>query len=85
VGIVVALAPGTVGQDDVRELLLAAAAGVGTRPEADLVSFDADGARWAVSVHTSAPKARAHLTALVAAALAAADVPLGRPPRDQAS
>lgn len=85
VSVVVTLAPSTVGQEHVRELLLAAAARVGERPEADLLSLDADGARYGVSAYSSAPRAKARLSALVAEALTAADVPLGRPPRAQAS
>ncbi|MCC6559484.1 MAG: mechanosensitive ion channel family protein [Polyangiaceae bacterium] len=85
VTVTVALAARTVGQEDVRELLLAAAALAGDRPEVDLISFDAEGARYAVTVRSSEPRARAHLAAVLGEAIAVTDVPLGRPPRDQTS
>lgn len=82
---VITLGPGTVGDDEVRELLAEAAATVGQRPEAELVTFDADGALYSVSAYSSAPDARARLTAALGAAIRMAEVPLGRPPRTAAA
>nr|AYM52943.1 putative membrane protein [Jahnella sp. MSr9139] len=85
VTVVLTLAPATAGQEDVRDLLLDAAGAVGQRPAADLLAFDADGALYSVSAYSSAPDARARLNAALAAALTAAGVPLGRPPRSAAA
>jgi small-conductance mechanosensitive channel len=81
VSIVVTLAASTVGEADVRDLLLEAAGTVGRRPDVDLLSFDADGAQYCLSVYSSAPDAKARLTAVVGEALSLGGVPLGRPPR----
>lgn len=82
---VITLGPGTVGDDEVRELLAEAAATIGQQPEAELVTFDADGALYSVSAYSSAPDARARLTAALGAAIRMAEVPLGRPPRTAAA
>jgi hypothetical protein len=81
VSAVITLAPSTVGQADVRNLLVEAAGTVGRRPDADLLSFDADGAQYCVSVYSGAPNAKTRLTAVLGEALALAGVPLGRAPR----
>lgn len=78
VTVTLSLAASTAAQDDVRELLLEAAGAVGARPQVTIRSFDADGARYDVSAYSSAPNARSRLYAVIAEALAAAEVPLGR-------
>lgn len=84
VTVTLTLASHTAAQDDVLDLLEEAARNVGERPQAELLSFDADGARYAVSAYSAAPKARSRLYATLAEALAAADVPLGRDRREPA-
>jgi hypothetical protein len=81
VSIAVTLAPSTVGEADVRDLLLEAAGTVGRRPDVDLLSFDADGAQYCVSAYSSAPNAKALLTTVVGEALSLGGVQLGRRPR----
>ncbi|AKT37272.1 mechanosensitive ion channel domain-containing protein [Chondromyces crocatus] len=79
VTVTVSLAPSTVGQFDVIDLLLEAAATVGETPEADLLTFDSDSARYAVSVISDQPRARAELTSALAEAITLAGIPFGRP------
>jgi small-conductance mechanosensitive channel len=78
------LAPSTAAEDRVRELLTAAAASVGDRPRVELLSLDADGARWQVSTFADGADARTRLYAAIAQGLTEANIPLGRaapPPR----
>jgi hypothetical protein len=80
----VTLAPEAAGDGEAREVLRDAAATIGTSPRVELVAFDADSARYRVSVRSSAPDARGELHEVLAATLRAADVPLGRPSRTRA-
>ena len=80
IAVEVTLAPATAGQEDVRQLLLEAADAVGENPRVDLLSFDTEGATYLVATHSSATDAKSHLYGIVAEALAAAEVPLGRAP-----
>ncbi|WP_156041121.1 mechanosensitive ion channel domain-containing protein [Chondromyces apiculatus] len=79
VTVVLNLATSTIGQSDVRELLLEAAGTLGQDARIDLLAFDADGARYGVSIVSSAPHAETELRAVLAEVLTITGVPLGRP------
>lgn len=74
----VALGAAAIGQDDVRELLLESAAAVGKGARVEVLQIDAEGIHYRVTIRSAAVGARGELLSVVAQALAAADVPLGR-------
>jgi small-conductance mechanosensitive channel len=78
VAVEIVLAPSTAAQDRVKEVLVAAAAGLGERARAEVAGLDADGARWRVAVQAEGAEARGLLYTAVARAIDAAEVPLGR-------
>jgi hypothetical protein len=78
VSIDVALGPAAIGQDDVRELLLESAAAVGKGARVEALQIDAEGIHYRVTIRSAASGARGELLSVVAQALAAAEVPLGR-------
>ena len=61
-------------------MLSAAAASVSDGPRVDLLSLDADGARWQVSAYADGADARTRLYAAIATALSETGIPLGRAP-----
>jgi small-conductance mechanosensitive channel len=75
----ITLSPQTAGQREVRAILLAAASSVGSDPRVDLLTFDVDGATYRVGTHADASDAKSQLCGALAAAIAAASIPLGRP------
>ncbi|UQA63027.1 mechanosensitive ion channel [Polyangium aurulentum] len=74
----VALGAAAIGQDDVRELLLESAATVGKGARVEVLQIDAEGIHYRVTIRSAALGARGELLSVVAQALAAAEVPLGR-------
>jgi hypothetical protein len=75
----VTVAP-TVAQAPVRQILADAAATAGTSPQVELVSFDARGASYRVTVASPSPDAEAALFCTITDALAQKGIPLGIAP-----
>jgi hypothetical protein len=75
------LAASTAREEDVRELLREAADEIGEKPVVELLWFDAEIARYRVSMHSNLPDARSQLNTILAQALTAAGVPLARATR----
>lgn len=78
VSVEVLLTPKALVDDNVRDLLAESARSVGQKPRIEIVSLDAEAARCRVTVRSDALDAQSRLYMIVAKALAAADVPLGR-------
>jgi hypothetical protein len=74
----VALGAAAIGQDDVRELLLESAAVVGNGARVEVMQIDGEGIHYRITIRSASVGARGELLSVVAQALAAADVPLGR-------
>jgi small-conductance mechanosensitive channel len=85
VSVEVVLAPKVAADDKVGDLLRDSAGMIGKAPEVEVVALDADGVRYRVTVSSDALDAKRRLYAIVAQALVAADVPLGRPRSGYAS
>ncbi|MDC0748042.1 mechanosensitive ion channel [Polyangium mundeleinium] len=64
--------------DEARELLREAAGAVGSRPRVELVRLDAEGACYRVTAHRAGVAAASELVVILAEALSAAEIPLGR-------
>ncbi|HVK70000.1 MAG TPA: mechanosensitive ion channel family protein, partial [Polyangium sp.] len=64
--------------DEARELLREAAGAVGSRPRVELVRLDAEGACYRVTAHRAGAGAASELVVILAEALSAAEIPLGR-------
>jgi hypothetical protein len=64
------------GQEDVRELLLEAAAAVGKHGRVELLHIDAEDVHYRVSVRSASKGARGELLATISEVLSAAEVPL---------
>ena len=79
VAIEISVAPGA-DLARAREILVSAAAGLGSRARASMVGLDDGGAHFRATMHSDTRDARGRWLAGVAAALAAASIPLGRPP-----
>jgi small-conductance mechanosensitive channel len=72
------VAPSAAVEDSVRDLLAVSASAVGNRPQVEIVSLDADGVRYRVTVSAEARDAKSRLFMQLTQALRAAEVPLGR-------
>lgn len=78
IAVCVSLAKPSARDDEARELLLAAGQAVGKRVKVELSSVDAEGAHHRVTAYCDRHGAAGELVGILAEALSAADIPLGR-------